>query len=96
MKKIILVMSAMLISGCAQLEEAIQQLPEGTFANLPGNSNQLSDDYIAAGLRAALDQGIEKQVSKLTQPDGFLKTNWSKYYCHQNCKKLIAAYEVSA
>lgn len=87
MKKIILVMSAILISGCAQLEEAIQQLPEGTFANLPGGT-QLSDDYIAAGLRAALDQGVERQVSKLTQTDGFFKNELVKILLPAELQKV--------
>jgi len=33
----------------------------------------LSNEAIANGLKEALDQGIEKQVSKLTKDDGFYK-----------------------
>ena len=88
MKKIVLAMSLTLISACAQLEEVVSQLPEGTFVNLPSNSTILSNDTIASGLRAALDQGVEKQVSKLTQTDGFFKNELVKILLPAELQKV--------
>jgi len=56
--------------GCSELQQVVNQLPqEGT-----GVSNL----EIAAGLREALDMGIDKQVSKLTKTDGFYKNDLVK------------------
>jgi hypothetical protein len=66
MKKIILlVLATTFFSGCAELQQVVNQLPQGTVG--------LSQLDIANGLKEALDNGIDKQVSKLTVTDGFLK-----------------------
>jgi hypothetical protein len=66
MRKITLGLLAFTLFGCAELQQVVDQLPQGT---VPG----LSQTDIASGLKEALDKGIEKQVSKLTATDGFLK-----------------------
>lgn len=66
MKKITLTLFAFTLFSCAELQQVVDQLPQGT---LPG----LSQTDIANGLKEALDNGIEKQVSKLTATDGFFK-----------------------
>jgi len=82
MKKLIICLSVIFFSGCAELNEVVKQLPDGTFNNLPNISTaQLSNDQIAAGLREALDQGIDRQVTKLTQKDGFFKNDLVKILC---------------
>ena len=84
MKKIILAISLTSLTACAELQDVVNKLPEGTLSNLPSsvtssaNALALSNTDIAAGLREALDQGIDKQVSKLTQTDGFLKNDLVK------------------
>jgi hypothetical protein len=66
MKKIILlVLATTFFSGCAELQQVVNQLPQGTVG--------LSQLDIANGLKEALDNGIDKQVSKLTVTNGFLK-----------------------
>jgi hypothetical protein len=66
MKKIILlVLATTFFSGCAELQQVVNQLPQGTIG--------LSQLDMANGLKEALDNGINKQVSKLTVTDGFLK-----------------------
>jgi hypothetical protein len=66
MKKIILLLLATTtFSGCAELQQVVDQLPQGTVG-----LNQLD---IANGLKEALDNGIDKQVTKLTATDGFFK-----------------------
>jgi hypothetical protein len=65
MKKIILILlAATTFSGCAELQQVVDQLPQGTG---------ISQLDIANGLKEALDNGIDKQVSKLTATDGFFK-----------------------
>ena len=59
----------MLATSCAELQQVVNQLPQtGTISNTD----------IASGLRQALDIGIDKQVSKLTQKDGFFKNELVK------------------
>jgi len=90
MKKVTILSLALSLSACAELKDAVNQLPDGTFSQLPSvyASSQVSDDTIAAGLRAALDQGIEKQVSKLTQPDGFFKNELVKILLPEELQKV--------
>ena len=65
MKKITLSLLAFTLFGCAEMQQVMDQLPQGTVG--------LSQIDIANGLKEALDNGIEKQVSKLTATDGFFK-----------------------
>ncbi|HUH46199.1 MAG TPA: DUF4197 domain-containing protein, partial [Arenibacter sp.] len=50
--------------------------------------SSLGNDEIANGLREALDMGIKKQVSKLTQTDGFLKNELVKIILPQELQKV--------
>ncbi|MEG9328529.1 Protein of unknown function [Salinimicrobium catena] len=65
MKKYLLVFIVPLFLGCAEL----QQIAD----NLPTEGGYVSNAEVAAGLRQALNFGIEKQVSKLTEEDGFFR-----------------------
>ncbi len=65
MKKYLLVFIVPLFLGCAEL----QQIAD----NLPAEGGYVSNAEVAAGLRQALNFGIDKQVSKLTEEDGFFK-----------------------
>ncbi len=60
MKKLSLILSILLFSSCAELQEIASQYPAG-----------VSEQEIAGGLRQALDNGIDKQVTKLTEENGF-------------------------
>ena len=51
--------------GCAEMQQVLDQLPQGTGV--------LSQEEIGNGLKEALNNGITKQVSKLTATDGFFK-----------------------
>ncbi len=64
MKKFfLLLIMAPLLTGCAELQQIADSLPqEGTG---------VTNTEVAAGLRQALNFGIEKQVTKLAQEDGF-------------------------
>lgn len=82
MKKIFipLVALCLTLSGCAELQQAVSQLPQA--------GGILSTADIAAGLREALDKGIEKQVSKLTQTDGFYKNQLVKILLPPELQKV--------
>lgn len=59
-----------MLSGCAELQQVAAQLPQG--------GSIISNADIAAALREALDKGIETQVTKLTQTDGFYRNELVK------------------
>ena len=58
------------LTACAELQQVVDSLPQGTGGVL-GNAD------IAAGLREALDTGIEKQVTELTGEDTFVLISFS-------------------
>ena len=70
-------------SGCAELQQVAQQLPQQTGV--------LSNADIANGLKEALNKGIEKQVSKLTQTDGFYKNQMVKILLPEELQKVDKA-----
>jgi len=72
-----------IITSCAELQQVVNQLPQGT----PG----LGNTEISAGLRQALDFGIDKQVTKLTQKDGFFKNELVKILLPDELQKVDKA-----
>ena len=62
MKKVIAVIAVLFLCGCAELQSVVNNLP---------NQVGVDNTTIASGLRQALDFGIDKQVTKLTQEDGY-------------------------
>jgi hypothetical protein len=69
--------------SCAELQEVVNQLPEGTTG--------ISNTEIAEGLRAALDLGISKQVTKLSVPDGFYNNSLVKIMLPEELQKVDKA-----
>ena len=55
---------------------------------MPQGTQELSNLEIASGLREALNMGIEKQVSKLTQTDGFFKNELVKIVLPEELQKV--------
>jgi len=83
MKKITSLLILIIIlstSSCAELQQVVNQLP-----------SSLSNEEIAAGLRQALDNGIDKQVTKLTIEDGFFKNELVKIGLPEELKKVDKA-----
>lgn len=79
MKKIVLVALVLALSGCAELQQIANQYPQlGTLGN----------PDIAAGLKEALNNGITKQVSKLTATDGFYKNQAVKILLPAELQKV--------
>ncbi|SFC23235.1 Protein of unknown function [Zunongwangia mangrovi] len=70
MKKLLCLFVIFSLSSCAELQDIASQLPQGSYG--------VTNTEIASGLRQALDFGIDKQVTKLTQEDGFFKNELVK------------------
>lgn len=66
------------LTACAELQEVVNQLPQGG----------ISQEEIGNGLRQALDFGINKQVTKLTQKDGFFKNELVKILLPEELQKV--------
>ncbi|AZQ58818.1 DUF4197 domain-containing protein [Maribacter sp. MJ134] len=79
LKKIGIATLLTLFISCAELQQVVDQLPQGTT---------LGNEEIGNGLRAALDKGIAKQVSKLTQTDGFYKNDLVKILLPEELRKV--------
>ncbi|WP_046756966.1 DUF4197 domain-containing protein [Kordia jejudonensis] len=83
MKKIIIAFVGLLmLNSCAELQQVVNQLPQGGTV---GNAD------IAAGLRQALDFGIDKQVQKLTLKDGFYGNSLVKILMPPELQKVDKA-----
>ncbi|WP_086478398.1 DUF4197 domain-containing protein [Arenibacter amylolyticus] len=80
MKKIILFIVLCQFLGCAELQQVVNQIPQG--------GGTLGNNEIALGLREALDMGIQKQVGKLTQQDGFYQNELVKILLPEELQKV--------
>ena len=79
MKKVLLGLILFQFVGCTQLQQVVNQLPQG---------GAIGNTEIAQGLREALEMGIQKQVSKLTQTDGYLKNELVKITLPEELQKV--------
>lgn len=79
-KKIILAVVLLQLVACNELQQVVNQLPQST--------QNIGTTEIASGLREALNIGIEKQVSKLTQTDGFFKNELVKILLPEELQKV--------
>ena len=79
-KKILLVLCLVNLISCAELQDVVN--------NFPQSGGVLSNADIASGLRQALDQGIDEQVSKLTMEDGFYKNELVKILLPEELQKV--------
>nr|WP_321222348.1 DUF4197 domain-containing protein [uncultured Psychroserpens sp.] len=80
-KKILVLFTVFSLTACAELQDVVNNLPQG-------GGGVLSNADIASGLRQALDLGIDKQVSKLTQKDGFFKNDLVKILLPEELQKV--------
>lgn len=70
------------LTACAELQDIVKQLPQ---------SGSIGNAEIASGLRQALDFGIDKQVTKLTQTDGFFRNELVKILLPEELRKVDKA-----
>lgn len=80
MKKLLLVIVLFSLVSCAELQQVVNQLPQSGAV--------LSNQEIANGLTAALNQGVQKQVSKLTLKDGYYKNELVKILLPEELQKV--------
>ena len=71
MKKILMLMVAVSLSGCAEMQQVMNQFPQ---------TQGIGGVDIAGGLKEALNNGISKQVTKLTTTDGFYRNELVKIF----------------
>ncbi|WP_431136222.1 DUF4197 domain-containing protein [Psychroserpens mesophilus] len=81
MRKLLAFVLILNLTACAELQSVVDQLPQQT-------GSVLTNADMAAGLRQALDLGIDKQVSKLTQTDGFFKNELVKILLPEELQKV--------
>ena len=81
LKKIFLFSSIFLLLSCAELQQVVNTIPTETGIGMDSTT-------IANGLRQALDKGIDKQVTKLTQKDGFYKNQLVKIMLPSELQKV--------
>jgi hypothetical protein len=77
-KRIMFLMLILQFTACAELQQVINQLPNGGLTN----------DQIAGGLREALNNGITNQVSSLALKDGFYKNELVKILLPEELRKV--------
>lgn len=80
MKKLLLLFAIFSLASCAELQQVVNQLPQSGAV--------LSNQEIANGLTAALNQGVQKQVSKLTLKDGYYKNELVKILLPEELQKV--------
>ncbi|XCF07474.1 DUF4197 domain-containing protein [Tamlana crocina] len=81
-RKLFAVIIVFNLTACAELQQVVSQLPQG---------ETIGNDQIASGLRQALDFGIDKQVTKLMQTDGFYKNELVKILLPEELQKVDKA-----
>jgi Protein of unknown function (DUF4197) len=81
MKKILTILSVVMLVSCAEMQQVLQQLPQTQSMGLD----------ISGGLKEALNNGISKQVTKLTAVDGFYKNEAVKILLPEELKKIDSA-----
>jgi hypothetical protein len=81
MKKIIIVLVAVSLSSCAEMQQVMNQFPQ---------TQGIGGLDIAGGLKEALNNGISKQVTKLTATDGFFRNEAVKILLPEELRKVDA------
>lgn len=79
MKKLLTFVLALSFFGCTELQQVVNQIPQ---------SGPLGNAEIAQGLQQALDLGIKKQVSKLSEQDGFFRNELVKIVLPEELRKV--------
>ena len=81
MKKILVLAVAISLSSCAEMQQVMNQFPQ---------TQGIGGVDIAGGLKEALNNGISKQVTKLTTTDGFYRNEAVKILLPEELRKVDA------
>ena len=79
MKKILILVVAVSLSSCVEMQQVMNQFPQ---------TQGIGKVDIAGGLKEALNNGISKQVTKLTATDGFYKNEAVKILLPEELRKV--------
>lgn len=79
MKKIVLLLLVLPFSSCVEMQQVINQFPQ---------TQGIGGIDISAGLKEALNNGISKQVTKLTATDGFFRNEAVKILLPEELRKV--------
>jgi len=79
-KKLSVLLLVLCCFSCNELQDVVN--------NLPLDEGGLSQGQIANGLKEALNKGVSKQVSKLTQKNGFYKNDLVKIMLPEKLQKV--------
>jgi uncharacterized protein DUF4197 len=77
-KRIFLLIILFQFSACVELQQVVNQLPNGGITN----------SQIASGLKEALNNGITNQVTKLAMEDGFFNNELTKILLPKELQKV--------
>ena len=89
MKKTIFLLFVPILSF-GQIDDFLKKVEEKVNSTISGvtKNTPLSQQEIAAGLKEALNKGIEKQVTTLTKTDGFYKNELVKILLPEELQKV--------
>ena len=87
MKTIVTLLLLIPFLGFAQIKLP-EQVKKVIPTKLPSSSSVLSSNDISKGLKEALNNGIAKQVTKLTAEDGFYKNELVKILLPEELQKV--------
>lgn len=79
MKKILILLTIFSLSSCVEMQQVMNQLPQ---------NQGMGGVDIASGLKEALNNGISKQVTKLTATDGFYRNEAVKILLPEELRKV--------
>ena len=81
MKKVIMMAFVLSLSSCAEMQQVMNQFPQTQGFGID----------ISGGLKEALNNGISKQVTKLTTTDGFFRNEAVKILLPDELKRVDAS-----
>lgn len=84
MKKITVLLAALALTSCAELQQVAKSLP----SILEQSGSVVSDLDVSNGLKAALNKGVSQEVSKLTQSKGFYNNDLVKITLPEELAKV--------
>ena len=83
MRRAILASLVIAIAGCAELDQTLKQIPQGT-----ANTSTIGDVRIGAALKEALQVGTENAVKLTGRPDGYFRNEAIKILLPEQLRNL--------
>jgi len=83
MRRAILASLLVAIAGCAELDQSLKQIPQGTT-----NASTIGDVRIGAALKEALQVGTENAVKLTGRPDGYFRNEAIKILLPEQLRNL--------